>query len=117
MILLRMTQEIATPLAWHWTLLVCGIITGIAINALILVRNFMSTTPVTRAELDAALDSAVTVIQTAITDLEAKIANGTVNTTEDFSAEVAKLNAIANAAKTADPGAQPAPPAPPAATT
>ena len=70
-------------------------------------RKIMSTTPVTREQLDAALDAAVTTITTAIDDLLAKIQAGQVITPEDFSAEVQKLRAIANAASSADPGPQP----------
>ena len=64
----------------------------------------MASTTVTRAEFDAALDSAVTTIQTAISDLEAKIAAGSVSTPEDFSAELSKLQGLVSTATSADPG-------------
>ena len=70
-------------------------------------RKIMSTTPVTREQLDAALDAAVSTITTAIDDLLAKIQAGQVTTPEDFTAEVQKLQAIANAAQASDPGPQP----------
>lgn len=70
----------------------------------------LSTTIVTRDQFDAALTSAVTTISTAIADLEAKIAAGTVTTPEDFSAELATLQGLVATAASGDPGPQaPAP--------
>lgn len=83
----------------------------------------MSTTAVTRDQLDAGLASlqatvtnGVETIQTAISDLQAKIAAGGVTTPEDFSAELGTINSIASAfgaevstAQTADPGPQSTP--------
>jgi len=65
----------------------------------------MSTAAVTRAQFDTALAAAVTTIQTAISDLQAKIAAGTVTTPEDFSAELSTLQGLVGTAATADPGA------------
>lgn len=73
----------------------------------------MSTTPVTREQLDAALTSAVTTITTALSDLQAKIAAGSVTTPEDFSAELAQIQGLVTTATAADPGPQ-APPVTPA---
>ena len=64
----------------------------------------MATPPVTREQLDAAIDSLVTTINQSLTDLLAKIQAGQVTTPEDFSAEVAKLQAITQAAAADDPG-------------
>jgi hypothetical protein len=71
----------------------------------------MSTTAVTREQFDAALDSAVTTITTALSDLAAKVAAGTVVTPEDFSAELAKVQGLVSTATAADP----VPPTPPPA--
>lgn len=60
----------------------------------------------TREDLDAAIDTLTTTLNTALTDLLAKIQNGTVTTPEDFSAEVTKLQSITAAASADDPGAQ-----------
>lgn len=91
----------------------------------------MSTAAVTRDQLDAGIatlqttiSNGVKSIQQAISDLQAKIAAGTVTTPEDFSAELSQVNAIASSfaaevtsAQAADPGpgtasAPAAPPAP-----
>jgi hypothetical protein len=88
----------------------------------------MSTTAVTRDQLDAGIaalqttfSNGVQTLQTAISDLQAKIAAGTVTTPEDFTAELNTLNGIASsfsaevtAAQAADPGA-PASPGTPSA--
>jgi hypothetical protein len=81
----------------------------------------MASTIVTRDQFDAALTQAVTTITTAITDLQAKIAEGTVTTPEDFSAELAEIQKLSASALSADPNAPPAPitttPADPGAST
>ena len=61
----------------------------------------------TRADLDAAIDAETTAVANAIADLQAKIAAGQVTTPEDFSAEVAKLQAITTSATQNDPGPEP----------
>ena len=76
-------------------------------------EKIMSTSPVTRAELDSALTSAVTTITNAIADLQAKIAAGTVTTPEDFSAELATIQGLVGTATAADPGPE-TPQTPPA---
>ena len=75
-------------------------------------EKIMSTSPVTREQLDEALTSAVTTITTALSDLQAKIAAGTVTTPEDFSAELAQIQGLVSTATADDPG--PTPPAIPA---
>jgi hypothetical protein len=69
------------------------------------VKN-LSATIVTRAAFDAALTAAVTTIQTAISDLQAKIAAGGVTTPEDFTAELTTLQGLVSTATAADPGPQ-----------
>lgn len=71
----------------------------------------MATPPVTRQQLDDAIDTLVSTVNTGFTDLLAKIAAGQVTTPEDFSAEVAKLQALTATATSDDPG----PAAPPVA--
>lgn len=68
-------------------------------------EKIMSTSPVTREQLDAALTTAVTTITTAISDLQAKIAAGGITTPEDFSAELAQIQSLVGTATAADPGA------------
>lgn len=88
----------------------------------------MSTSAVTRAQLNEGIDTIVTTVHAeraavtqAITDLKAKIDAGQVTTPEDFSAELDKITAAqAEAAQTtadvtaADPGVPTIPVTPPA---
>lgn len=60
----------------------------------------------TRDDLNAAIDALTAALNTALTDLLAKIQNGTVTTPEDFSAEIAKLQALTATATSDDPGPQ-----------
>lgn len=62
-----------------------------------------------RAQLDAAIDTLVTTINTALTDLLAAVAAGQVTTPEDFTAELTKIQSLTSAGAAADPGPQ-APP-------
>jgi hypothetical protein len=66
----------------------------------------MSTPPVTRQQLNDALDQLGTTMATSFADLEAKIAAGQVTTPEDFSVELAKVKADIAAAIAADPNSQ-----------
>jgi hypothetical protein len=59
----------------------------------------------TRADLDAAIAQLGTTVSTALTDLQAKIAAGQVQTPEDFSAEIASLQSVLGTVTAADPGA------------
>ncbi len=72
----------------------------------------MSTPPVTRAQFDSALSNLTTVITTSFTDLQAKIASGQITTPEDFSAELAEVQADIAAATSNDPGPQTPQPTP-----
>ena len=60
-----------------------------------------------RAQLDAAIDTLVTTINTALADLLAAVAAGKVTTPEDFTAELTKIQSLTSAGTAADPGPQP----------
>jgi hypothetical protein len=63
----------------------------------------MSTSIVTRAQFDAALETAVTTIKSKLDDLAAKVAAGAVQTPADFTAELTTLQSAVSEALTVDP--------------